>query len=414
MTQLRPLEPQLIGAVFRVPRPLGIRRVTRLLRRVPLPLRVAARLLVRLWYSPLTPKTKFLLISLFASMTLLGLAEAGDVLVAPTDGDARPALAYLFSDHARPSAVSLPLLQDPAGLIVLAVVFVTPIFYCQQVRAIADFVPMNERNGGAAHLSARQIQQHNRLVARTNRSFTTLGRRAVSVAIMAVVAVGTVLLFAFVNAYGLMETWNSTMLPDAVWRSEVYAGWWANLHTHPELALTLCASGTYAFYFLTKQLAMGVVFTIYLKRSAALGFGVTPNMTFDSDGFRGLRTLRQFMLWTYGSALAHMIGLLALSLVWLPASPWMLFVVVGVMVVDTVVIIYPSSIGYHSALAVKESYVRSLRPTELSSADRDAAIAQVWSVPVLPVATRKAITGLTLYLLVPAVVALVPEVIQRL
>ncbi|MDH6498585.1 hypothetical protein [Streptomyces sp. SAI-149] len=414
MTQLRPLQPQLIGAVFRVPRPLGIRRVTRLLRRVPLPLRGAARLLVRLWYSPLTPKTKFLLISLFASMTLLGLAEAGDVLVAPTDGDARPALAYLFSDHARPSAVSLPLLQDPAGLIVLAVVFVTPIFYCQQVRAIADFVPMNERNGGAAHLSARQIQQHNRLVARTNRSFTTLGRRGVSVAIMTVVAVGTVLLFAFVNAYGLMETWNSTMLPDAVWRSEVYSGWWANLHTHPELALTLCASGTYAFYFLTKQLAMGVVFTIYLKRSAALGFGVTPNMTFDSDGFRGLRTLRQFMLWTYGSALAHMIGLLALSLVWLPASPWMLFVVVGVMVVDTVVIIYPSSIGYHSALAVKESYVRSLRPTELSSADRDAAIAQVWSVPVLPVATRKAITGLTLYLLVPAVVALVPEVIQRL
>lgn len=414
MAQLRPLEPQLIGAVFRVPRPFGIRRVMRLLRRVPLPLRGAGRLLVRLWYSPLTAKTKFLLIGLFAAMTLLGLAEAGGVLVAPVDGDPRPALGYLFSDHARPSAVSLALLQDPAGLIVLAVVFVTPIFYCQQVRAIADFVPMNERNGGAVHLTTRQIQQHNRLVARTNRSFTRLGRRSVSLAIMTVVAVGTVLLFAFVNEYGLMETWNSTMLPDAVWRSQVYAGWWANLHTHPELALALCASGTYAFYFLTKQLAMGVLFTVYLKRSAALGFGVTPNMTFDSDGFRGLRTLRQFMLWTYGSALAHMVGLLSLSLVWLPASPWMLFVVVGVMVVDTVVIIYPSSIGYHSALAVKESYVRSLQPTAVSSADRDAAIAQVWSVPVLPVATRRAITGLTLYLLVPAVVALVPEVIQRL
>ncbi|MFJ4205857.1 hypothetical protein ACIP2Y_40370 [Streptomyces sviceus] len=137
-------------------------------------------------------------------------------------------------------------------------------------------------------------------------------------------------------------------------------------------------------------------------------------MTFDSDGFRGLRTLRQFMLWTYGSALAHMVGLLALSPAWLPASPWMLFVVVGVMVVDTVVIIYPASIGYHSAPAVKKSYVGSLQPTALSSADRDAATAQVWSVPVLPVATRKAITGLTLHLLVPAVVALVPEVIQRL
>ncbi|KUM83324.1 hypothetical protein AQI94_37325 [Streptomyces pseudovenezuelae] len=414
MAQLEPLQPQLIGAVFRVPRPVGIRPVMRLLRRVPLPLRGAARLLVRLWYSPLTAKTRFLLVSLFASMTLLAMAEAGGVLVGPMDGQTRPALGYLFSDHARPSAVSLALLQDPAGLIVLAVVFVTPIFYCQQVRAIADFVPMNERNGGAVRLSGQRIAQHNRLVARTNRSFTTLGRRGVSVAIMTVVAVGTVLLFAFVNEYGLMETWNSTLLPDRVWRSEVYAGWWANLHTHPELALALCASGTYAFYFLTKQLAMGVIFTVYLKRSAALGFGVTPNMTFDSDGFRGLRTLRQFMLWTYGSALAHMVGLLSLSLVWLPASPWMLFVVVGVMVVDTVVIIYPSSIGYHSALAVKKSYVRSLQPTALSSADRDAATAQVWSVPVLPVATRKAITGLTLYLLVPAVVALVPEVIQRL
>jgi hypothetical protein len=287
MTQLEPLQPQLIGAVFRVPRPVGIRRVMRLLRRMPLPLRGAARLLVRLWYSPLTPKTKFLLISLFASMTLLGLAEAGGVLMGPRSDDVRPALGYLFSDHARPRAVSLALLQDPAGLIVLAVVFVTPIFYCQQVRAIADFVPMNERNGGAAHLSVRRIRQHNRLVARTNRSFTTLGRRGVSVAIMTVVAVGTALLFAFVNAYGLMETWNSTLLPDRVWRSEVYDGWWANLHTHPELALALCASGTYAFYFLTKQLAMGVIFTVYLKRSAALGFGVTPNMRSTATGSAG-------------------------------------------------------------------------------------------------------------------------------
>ncbi|MGW0422574.1 hypothetical protein [Streptomyces sp. NPDC003015] len=414
MAQLDALEPHLIGAVFRVPRPFGIRPVMSLLRRVPKPLRGVARFLVRLWYSPLSAKTRFLLVGLFASMTLLGLAEAGGVLVGPTGGQARPAVGYLFSDHARPSAVSLALLQDPAGLIVLAVVFVTPVFYCQQVQAIAGFVPMNERNGGALHLSEQQIAQHNRLVARTNRSFTRLGGRGVSVAIMTVVAVGTALLFAFVNAYGLMQTWNSTLLPDSVWRSQVYAGWWANLHTHPELALALCASGTYAFYFLTKQLAMGVIFTIYLKRSAALGFGVTPNMTFDSDGFRGLRTLRQFMLWTYGSALAHMVGLLALSLVWLPASPWMLFVVVGVMVVDTVVIIYPSSIGYHFALAVKMSYVRSLHPSAASSSDRDAETAQVWSVPVLPMATRKAITGLTLYLLVPAVVALVPEVIQRL
>nr|WP_144298869.1 hypothetical protein [Streptomyces sp. TLI_235] len=346
----------------------------------------------------LTPKARFLLISLFSSVTLLELAEVGGALRWPATAGTRP----------------VSLLQDPAGLIVLAVIFVTPIFCCQQVRAIADFVSMNERNGGAAQLSACQIRQLNRLIARTNSWFAALGLRDVSAAIMAAMAVGTSLLYACVNDYGLLERWNLTTLPDTVWRSEAYAGWWANWHTHPDLALALCAAGTYAFYFLAKQLVMGVIFAVYLKRSAALGFGVTPNMGFDSDGFHGLRTLRQFMLWTYSSALAHLVGLLVLFMVWLPAAPWMLFVVVGVTVVDTVLIIDPSSIGYHSALAVKQAYARSLHTSDMPPAERDAAVAQVWSVPVLPVATRRAMTGITLYLLVPAVISLVPELVRHL
>jgi hypothetical protein len=225
-------------------------------------------------------------------------------------------------------------------------------------------------------------------------------------------AIGTASLYVFVDTHGLMETWNPTRLPDSVWRTEVYAGWWANWHTHPELAVALCAAGTYAFYFLTKQLVMGVVFTFYLYRSAALGFGVTPNMRFDSDGFQGLRPLRQFMLWTYGSALAHLVGLLIVFMVWLPATPWMVFLVMGVMLVDMLVIVYPSSIGYHSALAVKQAHVKSLSESGIPRDECDAAIAQVWSVPVLPVTSRKAMTGIILYLLVPAVPALIPIVFQ--
>ncbi|MFF5303606.1 hypothetical protein ACFY5F_30050 [Streptomyces sp. NPDC013161] len=413
MEQLNSLEPQRIAAVFRPSAPVGIRWAMRLLRTVPRSRRGAARLLIRLLYSPLTAKTKILLISLVSSITLLGLAEAGDALVSSAGTDDRWALGYLFSGNAEPSGVTLFLLQDPAGLIVLAVVFVTPIFCCQQVQAIADFVRMNERNGGAERLSAEQIGRLNRLVDRTNKWFGALGRRAVSAAIMATMAIGTTSLYVFVNTHGLMQTWNPTRLSDSVWRSEVYTGWWANRHTHPELALALCAAGTYAFYFLAKQLVMGVVFTVYLYRSEAIGFGVTPNMKFDSDGFQGLRPLRQFMLWTYGSALAHLIGLLVLFMVWLPAASWMVFIVLGVMVVDMLVIVYPSSIGYHSALAVKQAHVKLLYQT-LSGEECGAAIAQVWAGPVLPVTTRKAMTGIVAYLLVPAVPALIPVLFQRL
>lgn len=414
MAQLEDLEPQRIAGVFQSSTPVGIRVAMRLLRKVPRPYRGAARLLVRLLYWRLTPKTRILLISLASSIVLMGLAEAGGVLWAPTDADRRWALDYLFSENDELSGVSLSLLQDLPGVIVLSVVLVTPVFCCQQVQAIANFVRMNERNGGAEHLSPEQIRRLNRLIRRTNQWFGVLGRRDVSVAIMVVMAIGTASLYASVDSHGLMETWNPTTLPDSVWRSEVYAGWWANWTTHPELAVALCAAGAYAFYFLTKQLGMGVIFTFYLYRSAALGFGVTPNMRFDSDGFQGLRPVRQFMLWTYGAALAHLVGLLIVFVVWLPAAPWMVLVVVGVMLMDMLVIVYPSSIGYHSALAVKQAHVRSLFESDLPDGERDAAIAQIWSVPVLPVTTRKATTGIILYLLVPAVPALVPVLFQQL
>ncbi|MET7479863.1 hypothetical protein ABZT17_36645 [Streptomyces sp. NPDC005648] len=414
MERLKPLEPQRIGGVFRPCTADCVRRDARLLTLLPRPLRRTARLLVRLLHWPLTAKTKILLISLVVCVTLLGLADAAGVLGPSHEPHRRWALDYVFSRNAEPAALSLPLLQDPAGLVVLAVVLITPVFCCQQVRAIADFVPMNERNGGAARLTPEQVERLNRLVDATNRWFGALGRRRVSAAVALTMAIGVCSLYGIVNTHGLMESWNPTGLPDRVWRSEVYDGWWANRHTHPELAAALCAAGTYAFYFLAKQLVMGVVFTVYLYRSKDLGFGVTPNMNLDSDGFQGLRTLRQFMLWTYGSALAHMIGLLVLFTVWLSAAAWMVFIVLGVMVLDMLVIVYPSSIGYHSALAVKQDHVQTLYRGGLPRDEADAAIARVWAVPVLPVGTRKAMTGITLYLLVPAFVGLVPVLFQRL
>ncbi|WP_329271582.1 hypothetical protein [Streptomyces sp. NBC_01451] len=413
MEQLRALRPDRIGRAFHSTEPVDFRWAMRRLRRVPQPRRNAARRLVRLMYRPLTAGTKIRLLGLASSVALLTLAGVAGVLGAPADTDRRWALDYLFADNTDLRGVSLSLLQDPAGLVVLAVVFVTPVFCCQQVLAIRDFVQMNVRNGGAERLSEAQVRRLNLLVRRTNRWLAALGRRDVSLAVAVAMATATYFLHAFVNTHGLLEAWNPTGLPDPVWRSAVYDGWWANRHTHPEMAVALCAAGTYAFYFLAKQLVMGVVFTVYLYRSAVIGFGVTPNMRFDSDGFRGLRPLRQFMLWTYGSALAHLIGLLVFFTVWLPAASWMVFVVLVVMVVDMLVIVYPSSIGYHSALLVKQKHVKWLYRT-LPENERDPATAQVWAVPVLPVTTRRATTGITLYLLVPAVPALIPIIFQRL
>ncbi|WP_405821573.1 hypothetical protein OG241_36560 [Streptomyces sp. NBC_01390] len=411
MEQLRALRPQLIGRVFRPTEPLGYRWVMRRLRTLPPARRRVVRRRIRLLYWPLTAKAKIRLLGLACSLTLLILVGAGGVLGAPADTDTRWALDYLFSDDAQLSGVSLSLLQDPAGIIVLAVVFVTPVFCVQQVQAIGDFVQMNVRNGGAERLTKGQVRRLNLLADRTNWWLMLLGRRDLSAALMAAMATATYFLYGLVNTHGLLETWNPTELPDSVWRSKVYDGWWANQHTHPELAVGLCAAGTYAFYFLAKQLVMGVVFTVYLYRSEAIGFGVTPNMKFDSDGFRGLRPLRQFMLWTYGSAVAHLIGLLVLFMVWLSAASWMVFVVMVVMVVDTLVIVYPSSIGYHSALVVKQDHVKLLYRT-LPEGERDAAIAQVWAVSVLPVTTRKVKTGIALYLLVPGLPALIPILFQ--
>ncbi|WUD78348.1 hypothetical protein OG937_44855 [Streptomyces sp. NBC_00510] len=413
MGQLEALEPQRIGSIFRSFEPTDFRPVMRWIRRLPRSRRPAARTMIRLLYFPLTAKTKILLISGAFAVTLLGLAQAGGVLGPPAGTDRRWALSYLGSDATDLSGVSLSLLQDLAGLVILAVIFITPVFCCQQVQAIAEFVQMNERNGGAARLlDERSIRRLNDLVRKTNKWFRVLGRKRVSAPIMLAMAIGTVSLYAFVNTHGLMETWNPTALPDRVWRSNVYDAWWANWHTHPEMAIALCVAGTYAFYFLSKQLVMGVVFTSYLYRSWILGFGVTPNTEYNSDGFQGLRPLRRFMLWTYGSALAHLIGLLILFTVWLPATPWMVFLILAVMMVDMAVIVYPSSIGYHSALAAKQAYVQSLHEHHGSDENVDEAVAKVWSQPVLPVTTRKAMTGIALYLFAPAVPALFAVLFQ--
>jgi hypothetical protein len=263
-------------------------------------------------------KTKVVLISLVSCVTLLGLAHADGALGPPADADRRWALDHLFSDHADVGGVSLSLLQDPAGLIVLAVILVTPVFCCQQVLAISLFVQMNERDEGILRRPDEQARQLDVRPAGSTHGFVA---------------------------------W-------AAERSQPASCWswpWAQPRCMP-------SSTTMASW----------------RR------GIRPNSPTRSGAPRSTQAGGPT-----GTPTAN--------------SHWMVFIVLGVMLVDMLVIVYPSSIGYHWALAVKQAYAASLYESGLPSDERDAAIAQVWSVPVLPVTTRKATTGIILYLLVPAV-----------
>src|SRR5262249_52093407 len=247
-------------------------------------------------------------------------------------------------------AVGVALLQDPPGLLLMLVALATPIFCAQQVLAIGEFVPMNERNLGdlAAQLKVTEI---NALVSKANRHLSRVGSRMVSLGIFMVSAVTGLGVYNLIRmGGGIYRSWDPTHGNKQVWEKAAYAGWWANWEHHRLSALALCALSIYIFFFLFKQLAMGFIFAVFARSAAVLNFGVTPNMKVNIDGYWGLRSLRRFMQWTYVSTLAHFVSTLAVFVVWLPFSRWTIFLVIAVMVTNFVVVFYPSFIAYTSAV----------------------------------------------------------------
>jgi len=386
--QLNALRPELIGSIFG---------------------RTSAAAFFNLLRS-LQPKIRILLVSSLFLVSILLLASLDNSLVGKEGTPS--ALGQMVHPAKIIDRVQVPLLQDPVGIIVILVAIATPVFCAEQVAAIREFVRMNERNIQYRASSIR-INEVNADVARANRQFEMVGSRLLSILFLILAAGSSLLLYSLFVRRGLFRSWNSTSASDVEWSRKTYEGWWANVHHHFFLAVALWSAGTYLFYFLAKQLAMGCVFAVFARSAMFHEFGVAPDMSYNTDGYWGLRPLRRFMQWTYGSTLAHFVATLGVSIVWLPFAQWTVFLVIGVMMANCFVVIYPSSIAYNSAVREKARFVEHIRTSDLSWMDKEGTTEKIWTRPDLPFRTRSTLSALTLYLLVPLVLAVVSSLLSR-
>lgn len=302
--------------------------------------------------------------------------------------------------------VGLALWQDPEGIVLLLVAFATPLFCAEQVNGIKQYVPLNVRN--LAERAVRlPVDDLNRSIERTNLRFKRLGSRRWSAYYLLGAAAFSAALYILVCSKGLLESWNRSATSSTLWRRRVYDGWWANWHHEPLLALTLWAVLTYGAYFLAKQVTMGVIFALFVRTAARWELGVTPDLLFNTDGWWGMRPVRRFMQWTYGSTLSHLLLTIGFWLFWLPISAWSILAVVVVVLFDGILVIYPSALAYHAAVAAKTMYVKDIMAGDDPLEVRQKAIDDVWARPNLPFRAGSALTAVSVYLLVPLILAII-------
>jgi hypothetical protein len=356
------------------------------------------------------PKTRFVLIGLAATVLFLCLAYFSHGLTNPAG--TRTAISLIIHPVPKPARVSLPLLQDPVGLIAIVITLLTPILFAEQVNAIAVFNKANERNIDyrAASLCHEKI---NREVRLANNLFDVIGRRDVSLGILLLSAAGSLGIDVLFRRWGLFSNWNNTDLSNGTWRSRVYAGWWANPDSHLILAIALWSLGCYFFYFIIKQVYMGAVFAVYIQRIETREFGVSPNMTANTDGFWGLSEMRGFMLATYSSALGHTIMIVGILIVWLPFNDFTLLMIAVVTIINAVEVIYPTRVGHVGAYQEKMHFVKHiLGGAQRQTAAQAAQVEAIWARPLLPFRVRSTLTTVTISLLFPLLLAVASRLIS--
>ncbi|MGW3963996.1 hypothetical protein ACWED2_29570 [Amycolatopsis sp. NPDC005003] len=362
---------------------------------------------------PLRAKAGFNSFGVGAALVVLAFAGQQQVLVDTSEEPS--AIGAIVRAPARFDGIAMPLLQDPVALVVLFTALATPLFCLQQVESIRDFIPMTLRNVGdeAPHFDPREVQV---LIMRANRWFRRIGAKKVSLSLFVLSGAGAYCLLRYLQTDGLLAGWNPVPGRTEPWRAAVYAGWWANGHAHPVMAVLLWLLGTYMFYFVLKQLLMGLVFASFAQKATTVGFGVTPHLRANNDGYWGLRTLRRFMQWTYGSTLAHFVTTLGVCIVWLPFTQWTFFIVTAVMIVNSTLVIYPTMIAHKSVLQAKQNYVDDRLASAETEEEKKSAVEEaekVWQSPDLPFRTRATFTAVFVYLLAPFVLALVSWLLKR-
>lgn len=363
------------------------------------------------WLRKFRPRTRLLLLSIVTALTFLLLAYLNGGLTSPVG--TRTAIGLIINPSPRPARIGLGLLQDPVGLITLAVILLTPILFAEQVGAIQKFNRMSEANISyrASDLLCDKI---NHEVDLANGHFRRIGDLWPSAAILVLSAMLSGWFSYLFNMHGLYPSWNKTDLTVGTWRRRVYAGWWANPHSHLSLAIALFCLGLYFFYFVIKQVTMGAYFAIYIHRvsSPSRGFGVCPNLKANTDGFWGLRPMRFFMQATYSSALGHTIMVVGILVVWLPFNSFTVFMLTVLITINILVVVYPTMIGRSSAYGEKMRFVEKvLDGHEEPTAEEATVIARVWDTQNLPFKLRSALTAVTVYLLFPLLLAVASKLL---
>lgn len=358
----------------------------------------------------LAVKTRIVVVMLaFVAFVLVWCAIDGTLL--PTAD--RPWALGLYPAPQDVERVSLPILIDPVGLLLLVAAVAAPFFCYKQVDAIRAFNPMNERNM-AYRLHSLDLAAINGYADRANRLFTLVGSRWVSAGIFVVSAVSVVLLYAEVNRNGVLTDWNPSNLSTTEWRTMVRDGWWANWADHTVGALALIGLGIYLLYFAFKQLAMGAIFAYFVSRSLKKRYGVAPDLTANLDGYHGLRPLRYFMQWTYVATLTDFVTVLGLVLVWLPFNQLSVFLTLAVMTTNVFFVLYPTVKAVGGSIVEKKAFVAHIQSQPgLTAEQKKAEIDRVWTVPHLPFRLRSTLSVLTVYLLLPVILALVSTILKN-
>lgn len=352
-----------------------------------------------------------------ASLGVLSLVAIAENVM--TVHGAHSALAVLIHPPKSVKYVEMPLSQDPVAVIFILSTLLTPIFCAHQVNAIQGIVPMNVDNYLARPDALRSkndvnVNALNERVQKSNKAFRRLGSRVNSVLILLLSALISYLIYAFLLTKGLLGSWNATSVSGDQWEHMVYNGWWANYQHYPVLAIALVTLGTYLFYFLIKQLILGAIFARYAGYAAAHGFGIVPNMEYNSDGYWGLRRLRLFMQWTFASTITHFIATLAVFVVWLRFSELTVGLAVVVMIANTITVFQPSLRAHQSVLDSKLSYVKKINShDDFSREEKEKYYERIWGAPNLPFRTRSTATAITIYFLLPLALAVVSSLITR-
>jgi hypothetical protein len=361
---------------------------------------------------PEKPAARFALLGAMALFTTLVLATLSHALVG-RQGEISPFTVLVHGDQALPRAMTLNLMQDPVGMAVVVIALATPIFLAVQADAINELMPMIERNAAASGINIQNEADVNEVVTRANQRLSWIGSWWYSSLVALIAITGAVVLYYHLRHDGLLTNWNTTDASSAQWKRAVYDGWWANLSQHRVMAVGLTALGAYMFYFLLKQLTMGFVFALFGREVNALGFGVVPSLEFNSDGRHGLRNLRKFMRWTYGSSVAHFALLLGVFFVWLPASPATYLFSTLVFLTNATVVIYPSVIAHRTAVTTKIAFTKQILNNQcLTREERCTLIDAAWSAPSFPFRTSSSFSALTLYLFLPLILAVVSAILS--